>query len=66
MHDLLEDASSEERKKYPVYTGFDLTVHQNRPVWNTPLMPVLFVAMSVVSGAAVASSSRAPSNLTGA
>jgi formate-dependent nitrite reductase membrane component NrfD len=38
----------------PVYTGFDLTVHQNRPVWNTPLMPVLFVAMSLVSGAAVA------------
>ena len=38
----------------PIYTGFDLTVHQNRPVWNTPLMPVLFVAMSFVSGAAVA------------
>ncbi len=38
----------------PVYTGFDLTVHQNRPVWNTPLMPILFVAMSLVSGAAVA------------
>lgn len=39
----------------PVYTGFDLTVHQNRPVWNTPLMPILFVALSFVSGAAVAS-----------
>ncbi|MFA7096180.1 MAG: NrfD/PsrC family molybdoenzyme membrane anchor subunit [Gammaproteobacteria bacterium] len=39
----------------PVYTGFDLTVHQHRPVWNTPLMPVLFVALSLVSGAAVAS-----------
>lgn len=39
----------------PIYTGFDLTVHQNRPVWNTPLIPVLFVAMSLVSGAAVAS-----------
>lgn len=38
----------------PIYTGFDLTVHQNRPVWNSPLMPVLFVAMSLVSGAAVA------------
>lgn len=38
----------------PVYTGFDLTVHQNRPIWNTPLMPVLFVALSLVSGAAVA------------
>lgn len=39
----------------PIYTGFDLTVHQNRPVWNTPLMPVLFVALSLVSGAGVAS-----------
>jgi formate-dependent nitrite reductase membrane component NrfD len=38
----------------PIYTGFDLTVHQNRPVWNTPLIPVLFVALSLVSGAAVA------------
>lgn len=38
----------------PIYTGFDLTVHQNRPVWNTPLMPVLFVALSILSGAAVA------------
>lgn len=39
----------------PIYTGFDLTVHQNRPVWNTPLMPILFVALSLLSGAAVAS-----------
>lgn len=39
----------------PIYTGFDMTVHQSRPVWNTPLMPPLFVAMAVVSGAAVAS-----------
>lgn len=39
----------------PIYTGFDLTVHQHRPVWNTPLMPVLFVALSLLSGAAVAS-----------
>lgn len=39
----------------PVYTGFDLAVHQHRPIWNTPLMPVLFVALSLVSGAAVAS-----------
>ena len=38
----------------PIYTGFDLTAHQNRPVWNTPLIPVLFVALSLVSGAAVA------------
>lgn len=39
----------------PIYTGFDLAVHQHRPVWNTPLMPVLFVALSLISGAAVAS-----------
>ncbi|SCZ54542.1 NrfD/PsrC family molybdoenzyme membrane anchor subunit [Thiohalomonas denitrificans] len=39
----------------PIYTGFDLTVHQHRAVWNTPLMPVLFVSLSLVSGAAVAS-----------
>jgi polysulfide reductase chain C len=39
----------------PIYTGFDLTVHQSRPIWNTPLMPPLFVAMAVVSGAAVTS-----------
>lgn len=38
----------------PIYTGFDLTVHQHRPVWNTPLMPVLFVGLSLLSGAAVA------------
>lgn len=38
----------------PIYTGFDLAVHQSRPVWNSPLIPVLFVALSVVSGAAVA------------
>ena len=39
----------------PIYTGYDLTVHQSRPIWNTPVMPVLFVAMAIVSGAAVAS-----------
>lgn len=39
----------------PIYTGFDLSVHQHRPVWNTPLMSVLFVALSLISGAAVAS-----------
>lgn len=38
----------------PIYTGFDLSAHQNRPVWNTPLMPVLFVALSVLSAAALA------------
>jgi formate-dependent nitrite reductase membrane component NrfD len=37
----------------PVYTGFDLTVHQSRPVWNTPIMPVLFVALAIASGSAV-------------
>lgn len=39
----------------PVYTGFDLSVHQSRPIWNTPLIPALFVALSIASGAAVAS-----------
>lgn len=39
----------------PIYTGFDMTVHQSRPVWNTPLMPPLFVAMALVSGTAVVS-----------
>lgn len=39
----------------PIYTGFDLTVHQHRPVWNTPLMPILFISLSLVSGSAVAS-----------
>lgn len=39
----------------PVYTGFDLSVHQSRPVWNSPMMPVLFVAMAIASGSAVGS-----------
>jgi formate-dependent nitrite reductase membrane component NrfD len=39
----------------PIYTGFDLTVHQSRPVWNTPIMPVLFVALAVASGSAAGS-----------
>ncbi|UCH47199.1 MAG: polysulfide reductase NrfD [Betaproteobacteria bacterium] len=39
----------------PVYTGYDLTVHQSRPVWNTPIMPVLFVALAITSGSAVGS-----------
>lgn len=38
----------------PIYTGFDLSVHQHRPVWNSPLMSVLAVSLSLVSGAAVA------------
>lgn len=39
----------------PVYTGFDLSVHQSRAVWNTPIMPVLFVALAIASGSAVGS-----------
>lgn len=39
----------------PVYTGFDLAVHQSRPVWNTPVIPVLFVALAVASGSAAGS-----------
>lgn len=37
----------------PIYTGYDLSVHQSRPIWNTPAMPVLFVALAMASGAAV-------------
>lgn len=39
----------------PIYTGYDLTVHQSRPIWNTPIMPVLFVALAIASGSAVGS-----------
>lgn len=39
----------------PIYTGFDLSVHQHRAVWNSPLMSVLAVSLSLISGAAVAS-----------
>ncbi|MDO8317944.1 NrfD/PsrC family molybdoenzyme membrane anchor subunit [Rhodoferax sp.] len=39
----------------PTYTGYDLSVHQSRPVWNTPVMPVLFVALAVASGSAAGS-----------
>lgn len=39
----------------PIYTGYDLTVHQSRPIWNTPVIPVLFVALAIASGSAVAS-----------
>lgn len=51
---LLAIAGSVAALGLPVYTGFDLTVHQARPVWNSPLMPVLFTALSLISGAAVA------------
>lgn len=37
----------------PIYTGYDLTVHQSRPMWNTPIMPVMFVALAIASGSAV-------------
>ncbi|WP_217126742.1 NrfD/PsrC family molybdoenzyme membrane anchor subunit [Hydrogenophilus thiooxidans] len=37
----------------PIYTGFDLTVHQHRPVWNTPAIPLLFVALAFSTGSAV-------------
>jgi formate-dependent nitrite reductase membrane component NrfD len=36
----------------PIYTGYDLSVHQSRPMWNTPVMPVLFVVLAIASGAA--------------
>lgn len=39
----------------PIYTGYDLTVHQSRPIWNTPIMPVLFVALAIASGSAAGS-----------
>lgn len=39
----------------PIYTGYDLAVHQSRPLWNTPVMPVLFVALAFASGSAVGS-----------
>lgn len=39
----------------PIYTGYDLSVHQSRPMWNTPVMPVLFVALAMASGAAASS-----------
>lgn len=39
----------------PVYTGFDLAVQHSRPVWNSPIIPVLFVALAISSGSAVGS-----------
>lgn len=40
---------------FPIYTGYDLAVHQSRPMWNTPAIPVLFIALALASGAAAAS-----------
>ncbi|MGE4280136.1 MAG: NrfD/PsrC family molybdoenzyme membrane anchor subunit [Magnetospirillum sp.] len=36
----------------PLYTGNDLMVQTTREVWATPWIPVLFVVLSVTSGAA--------------
>jgi formate-dependent nitrite reductase membrane component NrfD len=52
---LLAMASALLALGLPIYTGYDLTVHQSRPVWNTPVMPVLFVALAIASGSAVGS-----------
>ncbi len=38
----------------PLYTGLDLMVNQARELWNTPTIPVLFVILSMSSGAALA------------
>ena len=37
----------------PLYTGIDLMANQAREVWQSPLVPLLFVVLSVTSGAAV-------------
>lgn len=37
----------------PLYTGADLMVNQARELWNSPVIPVLFVALSLTSGAAL-------------
>ena len=38
----------------PLYTGLDLMVHQSRELWSNPTIPVLFVILSITSGAALA------------
>ncbi len=35
------------------YTGFILAVVKARPLWNSPLMPLLFLASAIVSGIAL-------------
>ena len=35
----------------PIYTGIDLAANQARALWATPAIPLLFVALSVTSGA---------------
>lgn len=37
----------------PLYTGLDLMVHQSRELWSNPTIPVLFVILSITSGATV-------------
>jgi formate-dependent nitrite reductase membrane component NrfD len=37
----------------PIYTGFDLMVNQARELWASPLIPILFVVLSITSGAAL-------------
>ncbi len=39
----------------PLYTGLDLMVHQARELWANPTIPVLFVILSITSGAALVS-----------
>ncbi len=38
----------------PLYTGLDLMVNQARELWANPTIPILFVILSITSGAAVA------------
>lgn len=37
----------------PLYTGLDLMVNQARELWANPTIPVLFVTLSITSGAAL-------------
>ncbi len=37
----------------PLYTGVDMMANQAREVWATPFIPILFVALSGTSGAAL-------------
>jgi len=37
----------------PLYTGLDLMVNQARALWSNPTIPVLFVVLSITSGAAL-------------
>ena len=37
----------------PLYTGIDLMANQARELWQSPLVPLLFVILSITSGSAV-------------